>query len=1002
MKYDYVYVFDKKTWERSLLGEVQNDFNMSLVLDGTKDSMKIIVQGYEETKIEPYTIVQHLKTNTWWIVSSDKVERYMNEDGFFYIHNLEVLGAIELLNARDLTDCGFNSKTYTVEEFLTRLIKLSNFEFNPFFDNNPLLNRKVEFIKTFENYTLLSAMREFLDGFNYSIKLRFYTITSGTKTYLSQTCYLTLVSKSGDDSLTSHDISYFNDVRETKTMNKESFGASVVSNAENVISSIAKTYPSTGGVKCSAHEYLIKAENAVIRLPSKVYKGNWLALCTTQAFVELHFSDDDYDLTKKELLINPLDDNSFDNAFDKIETKIGEYLAHINKSSMRDEIIANLNSQKERIISEIKRASTIKLYDGINLEPVNNSTMNITKGKDMPYLVKVDYYSHADDNEPFVFCDKETKQCLSKKWTGIAWERGSNEITGFDGFEPDTGRTATIVIRNLEYTDLQENVSLPDYLGNNGSSYDFYKYDEITSDLTHIIIQIRTPTNSGYTIHFRDNAQWVVNYIPMSDLKVKVDNRTDALDTHLYNQNGKLTDNYALSKLVNSYAKEISSDTITRFKTLYNFNDVPKVGSFVSYNSEQYVINNISLSFVQNEDTNYGTDFGYQIECEFTMSKYCATKSLMVNPNTNIRDYGIPQNYNVKRKQVYRDFYELNYSYNEDNETNYYLQPQYSLYFGNRPNENINYVCLIKLHYDHSIEGSTYYYYQLETTIYNMNKMIYVMLDFNDNNIIGYGSMNVYSGFVISRVLSGQTDVLNTPISYVDEKGKFQDIEILWLDNLQLTEVYDRYEQDIASEPNYDTFKEAGGTLYNYSVFIPSSIYTIAWTNNKYKIKLTEDDYEKDALEVPVFEYACQIDDTTEVLIGDNILKQYQGNYIYFYSYVRGQNFTQDNVDEENNIYEDSGDLYLDNSASIEFSSNALHIQLWDYSTYTNDRFAYYDDNPIYSGYDYAIFRHAYNLDTQEEIVDLILIAKNVPDANVIEVDGIDTIDIKINHYKLR
>ena len=36
-------------------------------------------------------------------------------------------------------------------------------------------------------------------------------------------------------------------------------------------------------------------------------------------------------------------------------------------------------------------------------------------------------------------------------------------------------------------------------------------------------------------------------------------------------------------------------------------------------------------------------------------------KSLMVNPNTNIRDYGIPQSFNVKRKQLYRDYYELDY-----------------------------------------------------------------------------------------------------------------------------------------------------------------------------------------------------------------------------------------------------------------------------------------------------------------------------------------------------
>ena len=36
-------------------------------------------------------------------------------------------------------------------------------------------------------------------------------------------------------------------------------------------------------------------------------------------------------------------------------------------------------------------------------------------------------------------------------------------------------------------------------------------------------------------------------------------------------------------------------------------------------------------------------DKGYYIDCEFTLSRKIAVKSLMTNPNTNIRDYGIPQ-----------------------------------------------------------------------------------------------------------------------------------------------------------------------------------------------------------------------------------------------------------------------------------------------------------------------------------------------------------------------
>ena len=71
-------------------------------------------------------------------------------------------------------------------------------------------------------------------------------------------------------------------------------------------------------------------------------------------------------------------------------------------------------------------------------------------------------------------------------------------------------------------------------------------------------------------------------------------------------------------------------------------------------NNEYYVINNISIDFYINEQTEpYGSSWGidkendrigYYMTAEVSMSKKVATKSLITNPNTNIRDYGIPQN----------------------------------------------------------------------------------------------------------------------------------------------------------------------------------------------------------------------------------------------------------------------------------------------------------------------------------------------------------------------
>lgn len=1018
MNKDNVYVFNKKTYEATILGEIQQDFNSSFVIDGTKDSCSILVYSYSDVEIEPQTLLFHLKTQTWWIVSHDKVERYQNDNGFMYVHNLDLLGAIEMLNARDLTDSGFNTKKYTVGQFITRLFNHSNFEkfylsgFEMFniVSNSLSLDKQVDFVKTFENYTLLSALREFLDAYNCAAKLSFdYNVDlQGNLTLRGP--ILTIISKTGDITIGEYDIDDFDDIRQTTTMDKNSYGSCVVSNAENVISSNEKTFPTTGAVKCVAHEYNVKAQNAIIKLPSKVFKGNWIKMTTTQAFVEFvdnvgQFSSHLY---KNQLHINPYNKKSFDDALDLMleRVRINDESYYTNNDGevgdfynpCREALLA----AKEGILEQIKKLSSVTIYNGNELNPV---TGEIIQGKNVPELTHLDFRSKNQSGKAYIFCDKEMKNNLPTTWQGIAWERGSDEITGFDGFEPITGMSATVVVRNLKYTDLNDDVSLNSYgEQNENPTYEFFRFETSVGSAV-----IRLQKTGDYRIHFRDNAQWIVNYVPMSDIKIKVDNALDKRDIQLYNQNGKLTDNVALSKLINSYSKEISSDTITKFMEYRNFNDVPKVGSIVHKGTDRYVINNVSITCSQNESTN-DDNFAYFIEAEITMSKYYAVKSLMVNPQTNIRDYGIPQNFNVKRKQLYRDYYELNYSVNDDNETDIYFPTSRIFDFGHEPNSYTNLVCLIRTEYSSQVEGSLYWYYQLETTKYTFNKMIYIITDFNDNNIIGYGSQNVYSGFVISRVFSGLTDVLNTPISYVDSNGEVKGFRLIYLDNEQLTNVYTVYEDEESGESGHSSFVSKGGSLYNYSVFIPQRVYDLAiyYSQYDYSMQIHEDSYQKDALEVPVFEYACQVEDTTEVLIGDNFFNSYGDYFVNYYSIVQGTNLTQDNVEQPNSIREELGTTRytLNSGAKITFSNsgneNTLVIRWLESLTCafaSNGTKTWTESLPIriIQGYDYAVFRHSFDVSTGREIKDLLFIAKNVPSSSISTGDLI----IKINHYKL-
>ena len=165
MARDVMYYYDRKPpFARHELGEIQSDFNMCIAIDGEKDSMQVQVWNYSENVVEPNTLLYHSSTDTWWVVKRDNVKRYANETNYYYQHNLALNGAIDLLGSRDLTDCGFNDHTYTIEQFIRRLFKLSNFEFPRLsigFGNNVDKDKIVDWFVYVEEFTF--KKQEYID-----------------------------------------------------------------------------------------------------------------------------------------------------------------------------------------------------------------------------------------------------------------------------------------------------------------------------------------------------------------------------------------------------------------------------------------------------------------------------------------------------------------------------------------------------------------------------------------------------------------------------------------------------------------------------------------------------------------------------------------------------------------------------------------------------------------------------------------------------------------------
>lgn len=997
MARDLVYAFNKKADSNGRfigfeLGEIQSDFNMSFVIDGTKDSCSIQVWNYSEVEIEPWTIIYHPNTNTWWVVSKDKIERYVNEVGFIYVHNLELLGAIELLNARDLTDCGFDDDTYTIDQFIRRLFSLSSYEYGyssqDFFsgyDAN-FLNINVDYIKTFENYTLLSALREFLNGYNLVAKLNYVLEYDNNIPFIKES-KLKLTPRTGDYSLPTHNIDDFDMAKETRTMSKESFGTVAISNAQNVISSKSRIFPSSGSVRASSTEFKITAFNGVIRLPSKVYKG--ISLKIRKHKNQMTAITGGTQLYNEN--VDPFDPRSLERYFDNFK----EEIRNNSTAAEYQEFLNDFESKKAEIVRKLQLGATITLYNGNYVDPTaNGGNGRIVKGEGVPYVVSMwSNYNYGDQARNFVFCDKDMVNTLPANVEGVAWERGSNLITNLLMFEGTTytyGSTITDLYAEYGYLDDVSNIDITIY---EWSGY-VIKYNKGRSiDLTLDRLSLTF-------------CSFIVEYIPMSDLKIKVDNSNNSKDMQLYNQNGKQIDSVALSKLVNSFSKEITSDTITRYKAYYDLDSVPKIGSIVFNGKIPYVVNNISMDFTQNE---IGAALGspYYISCEITMSKYFATKSLLVNPNTNIRDYEIPQKYNVRRIQLYKDYYELGYTAESDTDSDTYLWTDRVFVFDRYPSVYDDYTFVMKITFDSAIGGNTdesipasdTWYYQLDSTNYFLEKMIYTIVDFNDNNIIGYSNQNVFSGFVLTRILTGLTDALNTPISYVDGKGRFKGIEMCLLNRTQLDEVYREYLEENGGS-TYD------GDLSNYTIFIPKEIYDKAEVLNVSKI--IELEYNKDATEVPVFEVACQVADSDDVLIGDNILQQ-EPNCVYFYNYVVGENLTQHNVSNTYPLQESSANFWtqLYTAKITTQGMNNLLINFHVLENYNANTGVWELEDTqinIIIGKDVAVFRTSLNLITKETREQLLFIAKNIPASNAIggsEITGnASGFRLVINHWK--
>ena len=857
-----LWLFDKISLERYSIGEYDSNFNVNLVLDGTKDTTKIIVRNYINEDIKPNTICYLPDLDLWFIVRKDICRRYTHEISALYEHEIELVGAFDILVNRDMTNCGFNKDRYTLRTFCERLASVVDFElpiaFNFDYFNE---NTKIGYIKTFENYAPSSAFIELFNGMNATPKMSFVY----DQNYKLTSAIIKPIPKSGIDERV--DISVFESAEETLTSEKSNYGTRVVSNIQNCVSSDLIRYPASGSAMLSCDERSLSWTNAYLKLPQKADYVDRIVLFPNNVRVDFIIRDDDaVDETYTGRQYSSYSDNSNMSYF--IRDAI-DYLQNQPDSARLTKAIRELQS----LISVFEKKDIDQLGITIrNKEVVEFLDKGLVNKQELTFGDKLYYNVEVQDQEKCIY-----------------WEQGSNKISNF--------RFWNQVLLNQQ-------------------SYRADIFDESERNpYKSLYVEIYfTPfySNTGFLVR---PTTYAVYYRPQVSVKFKADNDLNGKDTNLFNQTGKLVDTKAVSKLIDSHAKLVSSNEITRKGIFQNFTQVPKIGTIVNNNGVDYIITNLSLDFAENDLNNEN-----YVVVEATLTKQIACKSTLVSANNNIRDYDLPQNYNIHREQLYRDILELDYTLS--NKENTYIKLDFN--FGVKTyGTNENYVALIKTRFNDSD-----HYYRLETTKVSFNKSVSIIVDFGDNNIIGYSKAQTNQFVFDIFRLFNQTSLANVPISYVDEKGELDSISMYVIN----TKDYQ------ATCEHYLVGGGYSGDKISYFLYTPlfdESLYLYPMALHSFETQkpyayINEENYKKDGLEVPIFQIVQQFIETNGIVIGDDICRYVEcgtNEYLVYSFVVSNTNITNENI-PQTTISSANNKLVVSNGVEINFDDNTRKLEI--------------------------------------------------------------------------
>ena len=724
---------------------------------------------------------------------------------------------------------------------------------------------------SFENFTVANAIKNVARAINAIPKMS-VNLTGFVPT-------LTFINRNGlDNAIVNTLDTQFPIAYEKNTNSNDQFTTRSVANISNAKSSNLVLLPKVGGFKnfsLQSPEY--NSATAKVYLPSKIDSVKELYIYPSISLVYVTFNGTD-------LVYNKIFSGYY---FDRVEWEQKFY----------DSLQFNVNK--------------IRLENGTDLtvsSGIYSDLLDITLS-DFPLTTDMALVNSTDT--------------ISTSFNSLASSWFKNKMVIKSRFDFNTENSSTTQDRMAYYESnsnqitmgkkFREGVAMPSSNSIESSTdinpfYEIYENDPaIVYNSLYLMVNRDTTgyfNNKVYTPNFLIQA----NYYPIADIKVSIDNDNDAQDEKYFNQSGKVIDAVSVSKLITAHTNDSVEGTKIRNARYESIASILPVGQIVRDSNQLYVITQRSIDGQVKNGNEY-----YNVL--YTLSRNRVARSENLIADSAVISYKTPDDNLVFRNQLYKDYIEFSLVNNNQDEP--YLNMGKALVLSDTlAGTNFDFTILGDTRYKPTSITTTVIRHVLNGAIFDLHKGKLLNISYQDNNVIGYR---------IERN-SGLTPI-QTPIVYTNSLGQSTAIELLFLDTQNLNDAIEHYNSTYTPDPiiPFTDLTQVNDNFYGNSVS----------SEGNYSIQITENGYDKDGFEIPVFEYMIQGNDdysaNGNIAIGNDLFSTFTGTLRYHYVINNTTRFTAENANK----------LYTDNAPSsatnriVKFAREVGTPHIIDLDVYT-------------------------------------------------------------------